>query len=358
MKILFDNIIFARQKVGGISVVWHELIKRFIRDGADLHFIDFQPNQNPLRDSLEIPPHLLTVKNSKHKKIYKYLPVRYRCDEPFIFHSSYYRVCFGRHAINITTVHDFTNELYQKGMGALKDRWIKHNAIRHSDYIICISENTKKDFLRFFPSFPEERIRVIYNGVSKDYRPTDDFSGFRCPFPSRSFLLFVGERGGYKNFDLVVETLRRYDTNLVIAGNELSPSETESLKSIKGQYFYAGRIGNITLNQYYNQALALVYPSSYEGFGLPVAEAQRAGCPVIAYDASSIPEVIGDTPLLMKELTPAELISKIEMLSGKDILRKIIEEGKHNADRFDWEKTYEQTSDFYKSVFPSEYPRL
>jgi len=358
MKILFDNIIFARQKCGGISVVWYELIRRFIRDEYDMHFIDFQPNNNILRNKLEIPDRLLSITNSKYRKIYKYLPVRHRCGEQFIFHSSYYRVCMNKHAINVTTVHDFTNELFQKGLGALKDRWIKHHAIRHSDYIICISENTKKDFQKFFPSFPEERIRVIYNGVSDKYHPIDGQQEPICPLPPHSFLLFVGERFGYKNFNLVVETLQRYEADLVIVGNELSAIETESLKTIKGTYYYAGRVGNSTLNRYYNQALALIYPSSYEGFGLPVIEAQRAGCPVIAYNASSIPEVIGDTPLLMKELTPVELISKIEMLSREDILQETIKKGKRNAERFDWEKTYEQTSSFYTSIFLSATPRL
>jgi len=358
MKILFDNIIFARQRVGGISVVWYELVRRFLRDGEDVHFIDFEPNCNTLRSSLDIPSRLLTVKKSGYKKIHKYLPVRYRCDEPFIFHSSYYRVCSAKNAINVTTVHDFTNELFQKGSGPLKDRWIKHNAIKHSDYIICISENTKKDFLRFFPSFPEERIRVIYNGVSDKYHPTDGQPEPICPLPPHSFLLFVGERYGYKNFDLVVETLQRYEADLVIVGNELSATEIESLKAIKGTYYHAGRVGYSTLNLYYNQALALVYPSSYEGFGLPVLEAQRAGCPVIAYNASSIPEVIGYTPLLMNELTPAELISKIEMLADDKLLQEVINNGKRNAERFSWEKTYEQTSDFYKSVIQSADPRL
>lgn len=140
-----------------------------MRDNHDLSFIEFSPVDNILRPLLDIPKDLIKTIPIRYRKVFKYLPVSYKASSPFIFHSSFFRYCLSKNAINVTTVHDFTNEYFQSGSGARKERWIKHNAIRHSDYIVCISENTRKDFFKFYPNFPSEKVKVIYNGVSDDY---------------------------------------------------------------------------------------------------------------------------------------------------------------------------------------------
>ena len=112
-----------------------------------------------------------------------------------------------------------------------------------------------------------------------------------------------------------------------------------------------GRISNRQLNILYNGAKAFVYPSSYEGFGIPVLEAQRAGCPVIAYNSSSIPEIIGDTPLLMNSLDEVELCSKLELLSDEKLCLDVIQKGLENAKRFSWNKMYEQLASLYEEAY-------
>jgi len=347
MKAVLDNIIFARQKYGGISVVWFEMIKRILNNNIDYLFIDFSPVDNIMRQQLSIPEDKRYNVSSRFVKIKKYLPVLYHSKERFVFHSSYFRTCISPKAINITTVHDFTNEYFQRGQSALKDRWIKNKAIKHSDYIICISENTRKDFLRFYPHFPKDRISVIYNGVSEMFHPIEYISEWPYKIPIHSYLLFVGERGGYKNFSFVIEIMNHLDINLIITGNQLTDDEVEQLKHIKGHYLYAGRVKADELNILYNYAISLIYPSSYEGFGLPVIEAQRAGCPVIALKKSSIPEIIGNTPLLLESLSVNEAVSKIKLLSNSTVKETIIIEGFINSKRFSWDKTFAQTMELY-----------
>jgi len=104
------------------------------------------------------------------------------------------------------------------------------------------------------------------------------------------------------------------------------------------------------LNVYYNKASALIYPSSYEGFGLPVLEAQKAGCPVIAYNSSSIPEVIGNTPLLMGELTEECLIQKLKLLDDYKLMEQTIIEGIANAKRFSWDTMAHQYHEVYQEL--------
>ena len=91
----------------------------------------------------------------------------------------------------------------------------------------------------------------------------------------------------------------------------------------------------------------MVYPSSYEGFGIPVIEAQKADCPVIAYNSSSIPEVIGETPLLMNELTEKELLDKLSLLSNDELMKKVRGNGLKNAARFSWDRMYQEYEILY-----------
>lgn len=355
MKIVFDNIIFYLQKSGGISVVWYELLKRFAQQELiDYECIEYKNKMksNIFHDLLKIPISKIIFKNAYFFYLKRYLNLYIPSKTKFVFHSSYYRICNNKNAINITTVHDFTYEyFFRNSIGKKLHCNQKYNAIRKSDYIICISENTKNDLLKFLPDVDEKKIHIIYNGASENYKQLhqSDLNVKIQPFRHNSFVLFVGSREEYKNFELSVRAIAKSGLNLVIVGRPLSNVESNYLKDIIDLtkiYLLTG-ISNIEMNILYNQAYCLLYPSSYEGFGIPVLEAQKAGCPVIAYNGSSIPEVIGCSPLLLNELTVNAILEKIEIINNFDHRKKIVETGIENAKRFSWNNMYKDVVDLY-----------
>lgn len=318
---------------------------------AYARFIDYGAWDNIFRKQLELPADKIIFSDASFFKLKRYLPVHIKPFLPgsFIFHSSYYRICPNKNAINITTVHDFTYEYFRKGLSRSVHCWQKYKAIQHSDYIICISENTKKDLLKFIPNTDKNKIFVIYNGVSEEYFSLSEINENKLPFPAYSYLLFVGGRDYYKNFNFAVETTVHSDLNLVIVGNPLTQEEITFLKSHlpNYRYKYVGRVNNQQLNILYNRAFCLFYPSAYEGFGIPVIEAQKAGCPVIAYAASSIPEIIGNKQLLLPHLDISLTIEYLNSLNEPNLRRQIISEGFKNALRFSWDNTYQKTLEVY-----------
>ena len=353
--IIFDNIIFSIQRVGGISVYWSELIKRVEEKSAIRHgYIEYDnANENIFRKELRLGN---IYRNSRHKKIIRYLPVNIKKNYPFIFHSSYYRICKNKNAINVTTVHDFTYEYFYHGMRKFIHCYQKYKAIRKSDVIVCISENTKKDLLRLLPDVDPLKVRVIYNGVSEDYHPTTCDEDIHYPFTKRTYVLFVGSRAIYKNFELAVHAVAQAKYNLMIIGSPLSNKEESFLNNKLGdsRFKQLGYVSNHDLNSLYNNAFALLYPSMYEGFGLPVIEAQKAGCPVIAYQGSSIPEVIGDTPLLIGELSVVQILNAFNILEDENHRTNIIDKGLHNSSRFTWNNMYNQLIKVYEEAWHSK----
>lgn len=350
MRIVFDNIVFSLQRRGGISVVWKEIVSRFIRDNNDkLSFIEYETNnKNMFHNELSFPRDSVVLRNPLFFIIERYRDLKIKINEPFIFHSSYFRLCRNKNAINITTVHDFTYEFaYRNRRGSFLHIWQRNKAIRKADAVVCISENTKRDLIKYLPEVDKKKLYVIYNAASSDYRVLDK----KNP-DYKDYLLFVGDRSYYKNGEWFADCIKDTSYKVLFCGNEMDEKEKDYYDKVLGpeRYFVKVGLSNEELNLYYNSVKCLVYPSSYEGFGIPIIEAQSAGCPVVAYNSSSIPEVIGDTPLIMNELSKEELIGKIELLNDPIIRQDVIKKGIVNSKRFSWDVTYEKYRELYANL--------
>jgi len=357
MNIVLDNIIFSLQRAGGISVYWYELLRRMQRDKRSIRMIEHpRAMSNIFRRRLNFAPELLIDDRPLPLWLSRYLTCPAAQGGRFLYHSSYYRRPRLAGATNVVTVHDFTYERFRRGI----PRWVhsmqKKAAVRAANGIICVSESTKRDLLGFYPEIPESKIRVIYHGVSESYKtlaPADRQLPPSCSLDA-PFLLFVGGRDSYKNFRLALESVAALpDYWLVsVGGGELRPDEAElSQNLLQGRYMHLPLVDNERLNLFYNCAHALLYPSCYEGFGIPIIEAMAAGCPVVAANVTAIPEACGDAGALVDEIRPDAFADQILKLENAEFRNAMIGKGYTQAKRFSWETCYLETMSFYEKTW-------
>lgn len=221
---------------------------------------------------------------------------------------------------------------------------------RRADKIICVSHFTARELIRFI-KIPEEKIQVIYNGVDRswfDVRPKGN------PY-DKQYLLFVGNVKPHKNLSALLKAFSmlkdKIDHDLVIVGKRegfLTPDY--NLENAINNYnlhervHFTGYIEDDLLKQYYVFADALVFPSLYEGFGLPPLEAMACGCPAVVSNAASLPEVCGDAALYFNPYKPEDIADKILLLLNNDNLRvDLTKKGKEHARQYNWKKTAQET---------------
>jgi len=344
MKIHYDNLIYSLQRAGGISTYWSELTSRMLRDKEDISFTE-SFNHNVARKTLSIPPHRIFQNKNKQTLISRFQRISLPFKTEFIFHSSYNRVTNNPNAKQIITIHDFVHEKFYGGIRRYLHLHQKNKSINAAAKIIAVSENTKRDLLEYHPQLSSQNIAVIYNGVSEDFYPLKDKAIIKKPY-----LLFIGSRAYYKNFSFTIDVVKQYsDFDLFIVGSALNKKETDELNNkLKGKWKLFSGIDNQLLNELYNNAFSVIYPSAYEGFGIPLLEAMKAGVPFIALNTSSIPEVAGDAGILVNDL---DLQQFAQAINTVDVQRQqIVDKGFLQAQKFSWEKSYAETKAVYQSL--------
>jgi glycosyltransferase involved in cell wall biosynthesis len=366
-KIVYDYQTFSYQEYGGISRYFHEISSRIAKiNGYDIEIIcpfyineyfESYPSNYSLLKGFKVKRIMRTnrLRDMTNKQLSKLLLSRSSID---IIHETYYsKESIGsRRAKRVLTVHDMIHEKFSSDLD-LDNRYAKDkaSAIKRADHIICVSENTRKDLVELL-DVDEAKISTIYLASA----PRDDFLMNQNLLPqiNKPYLLWVGQRDPYKNFTRLLEAYYRSnklnkDFYLVCFGlKKFSSSEIENIKDLQLQDKVIQISGNDdVLAHLYSQASAFVYPSLYEGFGIPPLEAMSFGCPVVCSNASSIPEVVGNAG---EYFDPCDVDSMIEVIEKvvysqerSSMLKKL---GENRVKLFSWELCAEQTMKVYQSL--------
>lgn len=272
----------------------------------------------------------------------------------------------------IITIHDVTPlvfaDHFKPGIRGTVKFSLQKRALKNTDAVITDSQSSKRDIIRYL-HVPEDKISVVYLAVDKKFKVKSKFSltkTKRALRLNKPFILFVGDFNYNKNVPALINAfskLEREDLELVFVSNAWSTPSIEEVKSINHQLdrlAINNRVKKISklpsdsttsLVNLYNLATVYVQPSLYEGFGLPVLEAMASGTPVVSANTGSLPEVCGQSAILVKPNTDALVSGLQEVLSFTPNQRKsLIEKGIKHAARFTWEKTAKDTIKAYKSV--------
>ncbi|OGO21367.1 MAG: hypothetical protein A2144_03850 [Chloroflexi bacterium RBG_16_50_9] len=256
----------------------------------------------------------------------------------------------------VVTVHDL---IPFNAPRDLTDRLIRKSmrSLRHAQRIICVSQKTRSDLLRFLDIRPE-RVRIIYEGVNHDlFRPRDrarsrEVLGIG---QNKLMVLHVGSEEPRKNIPALVEAFCRLQRDvgeavLVRVGEKTAAvqRQIDSLKlNDKVLYFQ----NTMNLEYFYNAADMLVFPSFEEGFGFPPLQAMASGCPVIASNTTSIPEVVGDAGILLDPADAAGLAHWMrEVYVSRELKSSLIEKGLRRSQMFSWEKVARETVEVYREA--------
>lgn len=359
MNILYDGQIYIDQKAGGISRYFSNLISRLP--------LDFAPSITYCQeDHLYLPEHARLKKYFYKRFGFKPGRISYWL-EPYYFqsvslfkkfdilHPTYYNLLSqtslkSHSGATVVTVWDMIHEIF------MPDNWIipyKKDAILSADLVLCISQNTKNDLLERY-NLPEERIVVTYL-ASDGFDANSLHSENASQYP---YFLFVGGRGGYKNFKTLLYAFSKIisvqsSLMLYVVGSSFSEVELNLINdlNLSGKIKNFGYVDDVKLATLYRESIAFVYPSLYEGFGIPPLEAMQSGTAVIASNTSSIPEVVGDAGILVDPSSVSDLAESMLFVATHPIERdRLIVKGQARAKEFSWDKTAAQTLEVYRSI--------
>lgn len=339
-RVVLDSIIFGLQRYGGISNYWarlldHATISPLLSTRLVLpRRVSFREFDNAW--SRGLPP----LHERLSERVSRYMQAAVP-DRDAVFHTSYYRLPRGRVSRYIVSAYDFTYERYRVGLTRYVHTTQKLTSLRRADAVLCISHATKRDVLEFCPGIDPARLHVTHLGVDTGMF----FPDAATIYGLETTVLFVGQRTGYKRFDLAAEAVRQCPRlRLGVVGPVLSGAERDMLQVKLGSRWHEfGPVGTVELRRLYSSVLAFIFPSDYEGFGLPVLEAMACGCPVVAANASSLPEVGAGAALYATGQRADDYSSILNELGDSTTRTSHVRAGLIRAAEFSWSKTFDQT---------------
>lgn len=351
--IIIDGVFFQINQTG-IARVWHTLLEKWKQSGFAKHIILIDRAQTaPRIDGIQY--YLMPLYDYRERALDSER-LQTICNEfqADLFVSTYFTTPLW--TPSILMVHDMIPEVFGFDLNELCWQEKKY-AILYAARYITVSWNTNSDLLKFYPHINPSVINVIYNGVEKviNLPSCPENTNIKQKIGvSLPYFLLVGSRmslKGYKNAVLFFKALNQGQQSkkfaVVCVGGD-SELEAELSVFVRDINVYLVQLDDRELSAIYSGAIALVYPSLYEGFGLPIAEAMAYGCPVITCRNSSLFEVAGNAAIYVDEYNVTEMIQALEQVQIPRIRQKLIQEGFLQASQFSWDKMANEIENIYK----------
>lgn len=356
----FDEQIFAVQPYGGISRMFAELAAQFLQGavpGVELLPLNAPVVNHYLLENPELRARLrVTQARSQWTALGRYFSRVRSAAGSDVVHNTFYLphgLTPTRGAKRVVTVHDMIPELMPQTRRRLDFLTLKRRYVESADHIICVSEATKQDLLKVY-GLMDAPISVIHHGVDARFSPDP----VRLDFLPERYLLFVGHRASYKDVGVLFEAFARLAKHdpalhlLCVGGDDLSQAELVRLRDLGVESRVKHRyLADTQMASAYTHAEAFVFPSHFEGFGMPVLEAMACGTPAVLAAATSLPEVGGDAAAYFEPGDARGLAEVIERLLGDRSLREaLVGRGRARVAQFTWQRAAEQTAAVYRAT--------
>lgn len=366
MKILYDYQAFSRQFYGGVSRYFVELARLLSRlEDTEVkilapfyinhHLKELDPGIVSGRQISWMPKAAGKLFSIYNRATTQRLATSYH---PDIVHETYFSqqaIPLHSNQARVVTVYDMIHERFPEYFpGWDKTTTTKRLAVARADHVICISDTTRRDLLEIDNVRPD-KVSVVHLGFDSHHaQDTPTGSLFDGPY-----LLHVGIRSGYKNFQRLIEayagnpTLHEQFQLVCFGGGKFSYSEEQQRKTLglkKDRLVWIGGSDNI-LTRLYQHAAAFIYPSLYEGFGIPPLEAMAHDCPVVCSTGGSISEVVGDAGEFFDPCDTEAISKAIENVTGSQAhAAELRARGKQRIRRFTWEQCASDTHAVYSTL--------
>jgi glycosyltransferase involved in cell wall biosynthesis len=386
MNIFYDHQIFTEQKYGGISRYFVDLIKEFENDKElNLIFPEYLSNNENLKEIQNIP----TTSYIEYKDFINFLEFKgknkifqllkkigilkdahklniskslktIQNENIDLIHPTYYsnyllNLKFKKNIPMVLTVYDMIHEKYPEYFHDSKYIIeLKKDCIYSADKIISISENTKKD-LKSFYNIPDNKIEVVYlhNSLNENFISN---TNLQKKLAIEEFLLFVGNRSIYKNFNFMlisIESILKDNKNLYlycVGGGEFNSEEKNLISKLKlsDKVKYYPINLNYNLGNFYSNAKVFIFPSLYEGFGIPLLEAMNFKCSIACSNTSSFKEVAGDCAFYFDPTDQESIFKAIQdALSNQKLISSFKNNMITHINKFSRSKTFNKTKKIY-----------